>query len=250
MFSMRIAGTDQFLDMPLSTQALYFQLGLYADDEGFVSPQKIIRMIGAKPDDLKVLISKEFVLPFDTGVIVITHWKENNYIQSDRFQKTTYTYEKSQLRVVENKYLLENTAKNIECIQDVSDVDTQDRLGKVRLEIGKDNNTAQAKDKPLREKFSKEGSEVIKAFEDVDSKNSKYYSNTTQRGAADFLVETYGLDMVLKVIKSLNITNKMEYFPVITTPAQLRDKWTALESQAQKYKAAKLSAKGKSYVAF
>ena len=84
MFSQSITDSDAFLDMPLSTQALYFHLSMKADDDGFVnSPKRIQRNIGASDDDLKILIAKRFILVFESGIIVIKHWKIHNYIQSD-----------------------------------------------------------------------------------------------------------------------------------------------------------------------
>ena len=89
MFAKRIIDSDAFLDMPLSTQSLYFRLSMRADDEGFINnPKRIQRMIGASDDDCKLLIAKGFILVFETGVIVIKHWKIHNYIQKDRFKPT------------------------------------------------------------------------------------------------------------------------------------------------------------------
>lgn len=128
MFAKTIIDSDAFLDMPLSSQCLYFHLSMRADDEGFINnPKKIQRMIGASEDDLKLLLAKNFLISFDTGVVVIKHWKIHNYIQSDRFKKTVYTEERAMLKEKENKaYTL--------CIQDVSNSDTQDRL---EIELGK-----------------------------------------------------------------------------------------------------------------
>ena len=106
MFNLNLIDTDLFLEMPISSQNLYFHLGMRADDEGFVgNPKKIIRTIGANDDDLRVLITKKFVIPFETGVIVIRHWKLNNYLRNDRKQDTIYQYEKSLL--VENNSVYE-----------------------------------------------------------------------------------------------------------------------------------------------
>ena len=103
MFDIEIVDTDLFLEMPQSTQNLYFHLGMRADDDGFVSnPKKIIRTIGANDDDLKLLITKKFIIPFETGVIVIRHWKINNYLRSDRYTETLYKDEKKQLIEDEN----------------------------------------------------------------------------------------------------------------------------------------------------
>ena len=128
MFSKQITESDAFMDMSLSAQALYFHLGMSADDDGFVnSPKRVQRVIGANDDDLKLLIAKSFIIPFDTGVVVIKHWKINNYIPKDRYTPTAYTEEKAQLFEKPNRaYTL--------CIQDVYKLDTQTRLDKNRLE--------------------------------------------------------------------------------------------------------------------
>lgn len=147
MFAKTIVESDAFLDMPLSTQALYFHLGMHADDDGFVgSPRRISRNIGSSEDDLKILIAKKFILPFDSGIVVLKHWKINNYIQKDRYKPTPYLEERSALFLKENQtYTLtepavpetetpSNSNENAECIQDVYTMDTDctRRLGKDR----------------------------------------------------------------------------------------------------------------------
>ena len=107
MFSAQIVNSDEFLEMPISSQGLYFHLGINADDDGFVTPRKVLRMIGAGEDDLKLLIVKGFVIPFETGVIVITHWRQNNYIQKDRYTPSIYAQEASRLSVQKNVYILD-----------------------------------------------------------------------------------------------------------------------------------------------
>ena len=103
MFAKTIVLSDAFLDMPLSARCLYFTLGMLADDDGFVnSPKSIMRQAGASIDDLKILLAKKFVLDFDSGVIVIKHWRINNYLRSDRYTKTKYIEEKNSLDVDEN----------------------------------------------------------------------------------------------------------------------------------------------------
>ena len=106
MFSLRVVDTDVFLDMPLTTQALHFHLGMRADDDGFVaSPNRIMRTIGASIDDLRVLISKQFIKKFDNGIIVILDWKRNNNIKNDRYYPTLYQTEKSQLAIENGRYV-------------------------------------------------------------------------------------------------------------------------------------------------
>lgn len=126
MFAKAIIDSDAFLDMPLSTQALYFHLSMRADDEGFVgNPKKIQRMIGASDDDCKLLVMKRFILTFESGIIVIKHWKIHNYIQADRFKETTYLEEKSMLT-------LDGKKAYTECIHDVPKLDAQVSVGENR----------------------------------------------------------------------------------------------------------------------
>ena len=103
MFAKTIIDSDSFLDMPLSTQCLYFHLNMRADDDGFVNnPKKIQKMIGASEDDLKILMAKSFILVFESGVIVIKHWRINNYLRNDRYKETLYQEEKAKLELKDN----------------------------------------------------------------------------------------------------------------------------------------------------
>jgi hypothetical protein len=129
MFSLKIVASDTFLEMPTSTRELYFQFGMYADDDGFLSPRKVIRLVGASDDDLKLLIAKRFVLPFENGIIVIKHWKINNLIRKDFYQESQY------LELKKCLFLKDNGAYT-DCKQNGNKLLSQDRLGKDRL--GKD----------------------------------------------------------------------------------------------------------------
>lgn len=137
MMSKSIIKSDTFLDMPATTQNLYFHMLLDADDDGFINaPKSIMRMIGAKEDDMKVLVAKQFVIPFESGVVVIKDWKIHNYIQNDRYKPSTLP-ERDLLNIQKDKtYTLKSDVSRMdtECIQTVSI--GKDRLGKVRL--GKD----------------------------------------------------------------------------------------------------------------
>ena len=138
MFAKTIIDSDAFLDMSASAQALYFHLGMRADDDGFVNnPKKIQRIINASDDDLKILFAKRFIIGFETGVIVIKHWKMHNYIQRDRYKPTVYQDEKARLFTKDNKsytekqgYISDVSTLDTVCIQDASSLDTQVRLGK------------------------------------------------------------------------------------------------------------------------
>ena len=113
MFSPTITESDAFLDMPLSTQALYFHLGMYADDDGFVNPGKIMRMLGATSDDLKILGVKRFILLFPNGVVVIKHWKINNLVRKDWYRQTQYLEERSTLNVKENGSYTDDSSQGV-----------------------------------------------------------------------------------------------------------------------------------------
>ena len=103
MFTQKIIDSDAFLDMPLSTQALYFHLNMRADDDGFINnPKRIQRTIGASEDDLKLLIAKRFLICFESGVIVIKHWRMHNTLRKDRYNPTQYKEELALLDVKEN----------------------------------------------------------------------------------------------------------------------------------------------------
>lgn len=103
MFTMKIVDSDAFLDMPLSTQCLYFHLNMRADDDGFIgNPKRIMKITGASEDDLRLLIAKRFVLTFEDGVIVIKHWRMHNTLSRDRYAETSYTDEKKMLLLKDN----------------------------------------------------------------------------------------------------------------------------------------------------
>lgn len=126
MFAKSIVLSDAFLDMPMSARCLYFTLGMLADDDGFVGGAKsIMRQCGASQDDMLILLQKRFVIGFDNGVIVIKHWRMNNYLQKDRYKKTNYTEELEQLQIEEN-------GAYTECIQDV--YTGKDSIGKYSID--------------------------------------------------------------------------------------------------------------------
>lgn len=141
MFTQKIVDSDAFLDMPLSTQALYFHLNMRADDDGFVNnPKKIQRMIGASEDDLKLLVAKRFILSFENGVIVIKHWRMHNLLRKDRYNPTQYQEQLAQIELKENGSYTEKGFETLEIVDSESvattwqpndnQMATQDRIGK------------------------------------------------------------------------------------------------------------------------
>ena len=143
MFAKTIIDSDAFLDMPVTARLLYYDLGMRADDDGFInSPKKIMRITGASSDDMNILIMRKFIIPFDSGVVVIKHWRIHNYIRKDTYVETKYKDEKEQLMLDENNAY---TAKKMQLLQlrdeYVDEPSTQVRLGKDSIgkdSIGKD----------------------------------------------------------------------------------------------------------------
>lgn len=133
MFAKSVIDCDLFIDMPQSARLLYYDLSMRADDDGFITPQKIIRMTGASKDDLSILIAKKFVIPFDSGVVVIRHWKVHNYIRKDTYAETEYREEKNTLHLNERNVYEENPVDGMSTSRGRA-VDTgKDRLGKDSL---------------------------------------------------------------------------------------------------------------------
>ncbi|PWJ49158.1 hypothetical protein [Faecalicatena contorta] len=130
MFSLDVVDTDNFLEMPASTQSLYFHLGMRADDDGFVAaPKKITKLVNCGEDDLKLLLAKGYILALENGVIVVRHWKQNNYIQRDRYKPTIYQKEFEKLAVEDGIYGMDTG-----CIQDVSKLEAQVSIGKYSID--------------------------------------------------------------------------------------------------------------------
>lgn len=231
MFSLQIVDTDAFLDMPQSSQLLYFHLAMRADDEGFMSsPKRIMKMIGSSDDDLKVLTAKKFIINFESGVCVIKHWLIHNTIRMDRFGGTTHIKEKEQLLIKDNKAykLVELQGENE--MATIRQPNGNQMVPQVKLskdKISKDNT----------ETSSVEIAELIKSFETINPASKKFYGRKVQRDACESLIKEYGYERVKAVIeKTLPRTNGIAYFPTITTPLQLLEKWSALESAIMKHK--------------
>lgn len=128
MFSMEVVATDHFLEMPSTARLLYYDLGMRADDDGFVSPRRVIRETNANEDDLKVLLAKKFLYAFEDGVIVILHWKRNNTLKNDRYLPSIY---KKRLNKLGVKYLPGAKGSG-------SRVDPQKSIGEYSKEISKE----------------------------------------------------------------------------------------------------------------
>ena len=223
MFAKTIIDSDAFLDMPLSAQALYFHLSMRADDDGFINnPKKIQRMVGASDDDCKLLIVKRFIITFESGVIVIKHWKLHNYIQKDRYKPTIYQEEKRQLVEKENKAYTE-------CIQSGYIADTQDRL---EIELGKNSIEKEKEKKKARKPNSYD--EILSQIAD-DSlrelyleyiKMRKFIKSPMTDRALTMLInkvnelEPHSIDRQKKLLETAIVNNWKSVYPLKAKPKE------------------------------
>lgn len=212
MFDRAIIDTDKFMDLPISGKAIYFLLGMEADDEGFVSYKKVIRIHGGNEDDIKVLVAKGFLIMFKSGVVVITDWNKNNWLDSRRISTTEYTKERGLLTLNDKKeYVLSSGLASAK--REESSIEEY-RIEEKSIDS----------DVPSQDIIS-----IIDSFKEVNPSYNKWYKNKTQREAITRLIKTHSFEQVLKVITLLPKTNGMSYMPTITTPLQLEDKWSQLE---------------------
>lgn len=184
MFAKTIIDSDAFLEMPSTTQLLYFHLAMRADDDGFVNkPKSIMRMIGGKDDDLKLLFVKKFLIPFESGVVVIKHWKIHNYIRKDTYTETKYKEEKASLELDENsayRIAEENPLQLRD--ESVTGSSTQVRLGKDSVgqgSTGEDIEEA-APPKPVRHKYGMYGL-VLLTDEDYEKLKAEFPHDYSER---------------------------------------------------------------------
>lgn len=234
MFTLQIVDSDAFLDMPQSSQLLYFHLAMRADDDGFVgNPKKIMRVVGTNEDDLKVLLTKRFLLAFENGVVVIKHWRMHNYIQSDRYKETQYLELKNGLTVKDNGAYTER-------IQDVSKMDTQ-----VRLELGKDRLGKKAADAaPLKEmfKFSNEDLELAQLLVERITANTPTFKapNVPQWAEQVRLMRERDSRTIEQIRFLIDWCQKDHFWQAnILSTKKLREKFDVLVAQVKRSKTSK-----------
>ena len=182
MFTQKIIDSDAFLDMPLSTQALYFHLNMRADDDGFVNnPKRIQRTIGAAEDDLKVLITKRFVIGFESGVIVIKHWRMHNTLRKDRYSPTQYQEELALLDIKDNSAYTERIYELPESVATTwqpngNQVATQNSIDKNSIDkfsIVEDSDESQKQKKPIKHKYG-EYNNVLLTDEEMEKLKTEF----------------------------------------------------------------------------
>lgn len=214
MFSLQIIDTDDFLDMPASTQNLYFHLGMRADDDGLLGNAKTIkRIVGASDDDLKILVAKGYLIVLTDSVLAIRDWHIHNYVQKDRYHETVYKKQKKMLELNSNKqYVIRDIAgtnsMDTKCIHNVSKMDTQVRLGKDRLELGKDSTYAYGKETSDKKKILSTSlkSNLINQF----IVNHQIRLTNTQKAKINEYVVRFGNDKIIlnALKKAVNNNNE------------------------------------------
>lgn len=240
MFAKTIIDSDAFLEMPISSQVLYFHLAMRADDDGFINkPKTIIRMVGCKDDDMRLLIERKFVIPFDSGVVVIKHWKIHNYIRKDTYSETKYKDEKSKLFIDKNgSYKAVEQSMSVNCNEPVTNplhhcnepvtgTSTQVRLGKDRL--GKDR-----LDNKKEETRAKEIKKIVEAYENSIGMIPQHILSA----ALSFLDDGIESDLISRAIQisAENNVRKWNYAAAILKDCQNKGIKTLSAFEAEKRK--------------
>lgn len=243
MFNLNIVDDDVFLSMPISAQSLYFHLGMRADDDGFVTPLKVMRMIGANQDDLSILIAKRYVLYFDSGVVVIKHWPVQNKVKKDRYVPTTYKKEFEHLTLNEwDVYTERRTIKvpltdlqqhkvlEPEKNETGDKMSPQVRLGKVRLVedsiVSKNTTNVVLVDKPPQKNVKQPSKKINEMFEFWEATiGQKINSNIkSNRFAVSNLLKKFGEEKLQQLIVGVAKAQLDQYAPRISDFRSLQSK--------------------------
>lgn len=234
MFSKFVTDSDNFLDMPLTAQALYFHLGMSGDDDGFVAnPKKVLRSVGGSADDLKRLIAKGFVITFNSGVIVITHWNIHNSLRKDRKKNTVFLAELAQLGVNENGvYYFADSQLTTKCQPTDNQVSTECPLSIVEYSIDKGSIGERGSEpngsKPTRHKYGtyknvllsdeelSKLKEEIPSYSDYIERLSEYVASTGKKYKSHFAtIRAWARKDNAKAPKADNTTEYKDYFDMI-----------------------------------
>ena len=218
MFAKSVIDSDLFLDMPPTTQMLYFHLAMRADDDGFINnPRRIQRMIGASDDDMRILIAKQFILTFENGVIVIRHWKLHNYIRKDMYHPTEYQAERQMLSLKNNKspyelnadagsqdssrtcngYVTDSSRTCNETVSIGKDRKGKDRIGKVRLDAAANTPSSGECQEKVQDLYDGDRGEVVTAFCD----NLQPFAGNLVLEQLNEVYDRYGKQWCLAAIK-------------------------------------------------
>ncbi len=203
MINLKLVDTDLFLGMPMSARLLYYDFLVRADDEGFIaSPKKIMKAIGASPDDLNILVTRHFIIPFESGVCVVSQWYLHNYIRSDRFNPTIYQDEKSSL-ILENKVYkkVDNSLGMTNDIPLVDKMDTQIKLDKINNNSSSNNIEVDEQNKTIFQIIEEEFGRTLSPMEYETIKSWNYQIDILKRAVKEAsLSNNYSIKYIDKII--------------------------------------------------
>lgn len=240
MFSKDITGSDAFLEMPASSQALYFHLGMEADDDGFIgNPKKVMRVMGVSDDDFKILLAKRFLLAFNSGIVVVKHHRINNNWDKHNCKRTIYLEEFSQLRIKENRaYTLDETQgvplQSDSRLNPVFRIEENriDKAGALEdeLRVEKESNS----ESPSRFKPAKypHALEVFTWFPNPQP-SWKAQKSVAEREYAEYLYKR-GEEAVRGILAFCVQYGDMEFFPAWQCPSKLEKNWVAIQAFANR----------------
>ena len=237
MFALDVVDTDLFLEMPTSSQALYFQLGMRADDDGFVaSPKKIAKISNCGEDDLRILASKGYIIPFDSGVVVVTHWGvNNNKIKGDRYKQTIYVKEKDMLRQDRGVYSRVDSEMVPQCFQVGTDTEPEKiQSGKItepQIRLDKNNNICSPEAVERASEDGKNPDEGIKNPDEKVKNFEKIYAIYPKKRGRTKAFGKYCSWLKGRSVNGqrIKLTNKQMYLAVYAYVEQQKENGTELE---------------------
>ena len=200
MFDKNVVGSDKFLDLPNSSKALYFMAGMEADDKGFFQPRKLQRMCGFSDDDYKILIAKGFFITFESGVMVVTDWNKNNWLDSRRITETEYIDELNMLKMINNKYELSNTT-DTKCLATAKPSLRENRIEENRIEENRiEENRIEEKERKKEKTFN----EIIDDFTDNLDLRTELKNHLAVRKLKKGSLTNRAIELELKTLSKLS----------------------------------------------
>jgi hypothetical protein len=236
MFDRAIIDTDKFMDMSMASKALYFLLGMDADDEGFVSYKKVMRVHGGNEDDFRILILKNFLIPFASGVVVITDWNKNNYLDKNRIKPTEYQTERKLLSLTKSgEYVLNSGLTSIEesRVEHFS-AEAEDDSDISRIAVGGDGEDIPTRERKKTERVDKEILQLFDAFKGISPEYLLWRQIPVQRDAARALLDKYGLEKTIAFVEASQRVKNEEFAPQVYSPYDLLKKLPKLKAHEER----------------
>ena len=231
MFDRAIIDTDRFMDLPMSAKAMYFLLGMEADDEGFVSYKKVLRIHGGNEDDVKLLTAKNFLIHFPSGVVVVTDWNSNNWLDSRRVRPTVYQSEKSMLTLTNDKiYVLSDGLAMVKPEERSIEESNSEQSSQEYVIVSLD----EKEKRPPTAKYPNAPAITALFKEILGIAPLNWKTNRTQLIASENLFTERGIEKVRNALNFYIENKDKEYCPEILSPYDLDTKWTKLSGFKRK----------------